>query len=160
MESAQLWWWRHQSAEGGNVAVPALYSLLAILVLVAVYVNLQALQQRNKLPPGPRGWPLVGNLPHLTKFGPPHRSLTTLAAKYGGLMYLRLGTYMCLHMLESIKHSILKLCKSTPLHHESKTMPWMIVHVSLIWKPYSEIECARVLRLKIGSQSTILRVHV
>lgn len=102
MESGQLWWWRHQSAEGGNVAVPALCSLLAILVLVALYANLQASQQRKKLPPGPRGWPVVGNLPHLTKFGPPHRSLTTLAAKYGGLMYLRLGTYMCLHTLELV----------------------------------------------------------
>lgn len=120
MESAQLGWWRHQSAEGGSVAVPALCSLLAILVFVALYVNLQALEQSKKLPPGPRGWPVVGNLPDLTKFGPPHRSLATLAAKYGGLMYLRLGIYMCLHTLELVKHPIVKRRKSTPLHRESK----------------------------------------
>jgi hypothetical protein len=125
MESAQLSWWRHQSAEGGNVAVPALCSLLAILVVVALYVHLQALQQRKKLPPGPRGWPILGNLPHLTKFGPPHRSLTTLAAKYGGLMYLRLGTYVHVPShacIELVKHSIVKLRKSTPLHRESKAL--------------------------------------
>ncbi|KAF9624187.1 hypothetical protein IFM89_008125 [Coptis chinensis] len=41
------------------------------------------------LPPGPKPWPIIGNLPHM---GPaPHQSLALLARKYGPLMYLRLG---------------------------------------------------------------------
>ncbi|KAH9605297.1 hypothetical protein KSS87_009179 [Heliosperma pusillum] len=41
------------------------------------------------LPPGPKPWPIVGNLPHM---GPaPHQGLAALAQKYGPLLYMRLG---------------------------------------------------------------------
>ncbi|KHN48735.1 Flavonoid 3'-monooxygenase [Glycine soja] len=41
------------------------------------------------LPPGPRPWPIVGNLPHM---GPaPHQGLAALAKTHGPLMHLRLG---------------------------------------------------------------------
>ncbi|XP_031500353.2 cytochrome P450 703A2 [Nymphaea colorata] len=42
-----------------------------------------------RLPPGPPRWPIVGNLLQL---GPlPHRDFAALCAKYGPLVYLRLG---------------------------------------------------------------------
>ncbi|KAF9681948.1 hypothetical protein SADUNF_Sadunf05G0056400 [Salix dunnii] len=43
----------------------------------------------NKLPPGPRGFPLFGSLHLLGKF--PHHDLHQLAKKYGPVMYMRLG---------------------------------------------------------------------
>ncbi|XLT14209.1 hypothetical protein HN51_059899, partial [Arachis hypogaea] len=41
------------------------------------------------LPPGPKPWPIIGNLPHL---GPvPHHAIAALAKVHGPLMHLRLG---------------------------------------------------------------------
>lgn len=71
--------------------------LLSVLltILVAIFVHL-ILQERKKrtslLPPGPRPWPILGNLPSLAWADRlPHKSLRVLAVKFGGLMYLRLG---------------------------------------------------------------------
>ncbi|XP_027333259.1 flavonoid 3'-monooxygenase-like [Abrus precatorius] len=41
------------------------------------------------LPPGPKPWPVVGNLPHMGHV--PHHSLAALAQTHGPLMHLRLG---------------------------------------------------------------------
>lgn len=46
--------------------------------------------KKRPLPPGPPGWPIVGNLLQL---GPlPHRDLASFCEKYGPLVYLRLGS--------------------------------------------------------------------
>ncbi|KAK1438674.1 hypothetical protein QVD17_04484 [Tagetes erecta] len=52
--------------------------------------GLQYLHRKSKLPPGPVGFPIIGNLLEL---GPkPHESLAKLALKYGPLMTIQLGT--------------------------------------------------------------------
>ncbi|PIA31003.1 hypothetical protein AQUCO_05300083v1 [Aquilegia coerulea] len=45
----------------------------------------------HRLPPGPKGWPVIGSLRLLGKM--PHVSLAELSKKYGPVMYLKLGAY-------------------------------------------------------------------
>ncbi|KAL6646997.1 hypothetical protein ACP70R_014434 [Stipagrostis hirtigluma subsp. patula] len=59
--------------------------LAAILFLIAVF------RRRNhRLPPGPRPWPVIGNLNLIGSL--PHRSFHELATRYGPFVSLRLGS--------------------------------------------------------------------
>lgn len=71
-----------------------MFLIVFITVLFAVFLFrllFSGKSQRHSLslPPGPKPWPVVGNLPHLGPF--PHHSLADLAQKHGPLMHLRLG---------------------------------------------------------------------
>ncbi|KAL6342018.1 hypothetical protein AAG906_038264 [Vitis piasezkii] len=44
----------------------------------------------RKLPPGPKGWPLLGALPLLGNM--PHVALAKMAKRYGPVMFLKMGT--------------------------------------------------------------------
>lgn len=58
-------------------------------------------EKKLRLPPGPRPWPVIGNLPHL---GPmPHHSIEALAKVYGPLIHLRLGA---VHMVIAASASV------------------------------------------------------
>ncbi|XP_066288756.1 cytochrome P450 2U1-like [Branchiostoma lanceolatum] len=62
--------------------------LVATCVCLLVYLYLQ--RPRN-LPPGPRGWPLVGNLPILAKSSFAPATLTELSKQYGDVMTIWTG---------------------------------------------------------------------
>ncbi|CAL4939529.1 unnamed protein product [Urochloa decumbens] len=74
--------------------LPWSYFLAAALFLVAVLLlrrRRSISKCKYKLPPGPRPWPVIGNL---NVIGPlPHRSIHELSARYGPLMSLRLGSF-------------------------------------------------------------------
>nr|QTW92175.1 flavonoid 3' hydroxylase [Cistus creticus subsp. creticus] len=64
-----------------------LYSLVSAAFLYTVFTILK--RRRGRLPPGPKPWPIVGNLPHMGTM--PHQNLAALSKVYGPLMHLRLG---------------------------------------------------------------------
>ncbi|KAI6671726.1 hypothetical protein NL676_006611 [Syzygium grande] len=62
---------------------------LATLALLLLARRLR--RQNYNLPPGPKPWPIIGNL---NLIGPlPHRSLHELTKTYGPLMHLRFGSF-------------------------------------------------------------------
>ncbi|KAK1265210.1 Flavonoid 3'-monooxygenase [Acorus gramineus] len=63
-------------------------STLFISTLLYILISTTS-HRRCRLPPGPKGWPILGNLPQL---GPkPHQTLATLAKIHGPILHLRLG---------------------------------------------------------------------
>lgn len=67
---------------------------VVFLVLIGSLVRPRRRQRKAlNLPPGPRGWPVFGSLSLLAGTLPPHRVLAQLAARYGPLMHLRLGSF-------------------------------------------------------------------
>lgn len=71
-----------------NFLVGGLIILLssALLLLLLRRTN----YSRNRLPQGPPGWPIIGNMLDLGTM--PHRTLADLRKKYGHVIWLRLGT--------------------------------------------------------------------
>ena len=65
-------------------------AITLLLVLLIITLRLVRNSHKSKLPPGPKPWPIIGNI-HLLG-SKPHRSVADLAKTYGPLMSLRLGS--------------------------------------------------------------------
>ncbi|KAL3684537.1 hypothetical protein R1sor_002559 [Riccia sorocarpa] len=76
----------NRSLYGGHPMLTALVGLLITVLLVAVAKR----RTRNRMPPGPWGWPVLGCIPRLGRL--PHQSLAKFARKYGPLMSIKLGS--------------------------------------------------------------------
>ncbi|KAG0583545.1 hypothetical protein KC19_3G145500 [Ceratodon purpureus] len=77
----------------GYVAGASALVVILVTEVIVLYVRGQAQRQKD-LPPGPQPWPMVGNLPALAG-AMLHQNLQQLAAKFGPVMYLRLGSVPC-----------------------------------------------------------------
>uniref|UniRef100_J3N1R5 flavonoid 3'-monooxygenase n=2 Tax=Oryza brachyantha TaxID=4533 RepID=J3N1R5_ORYBR len=73
-----------------EISPPLLLSTLALSVLVWYVFFSRAGKSRAPLPPGPRGWPVLGNLPQLG--GKTHQTLHEMTKVYGPLIRLRFGS--------------------------------------------------------------------
>nr|BAM28972.1 flavonoid 3'-hydroxylase [Lilium hybrid division I] len=65
--------------------------LLTTILISTIFIFLRRGRRGGlPLPPGPKGWPILGNLPHL---GPkPHQTMHALSKLHGPLFRLRLGS--------------------------------------------------------------------
>ncbi|PON48515.1 Cytochrome P450, E-class, group I [Trema orientale] len=76
--------------EADPLSVFAILATLASLTIILSKLLLFPKTHVPKLPPGPKPWPLIGNL---NLIGPlPHQSLHKLAQKYGPIMQLKFGS--------------------------------------------------------------------
>ncbi|KAK7358925.1 hypothetical protein VNO77_00866 [Canavalia gladiata] len=71
------------------MAIASMIWVAIFLVSLAYAWLWRSKKQAKKLPPGPKGLPILGNLHKLG--ANPHRDLHQLAQKHGPIMYLRLG---------------------------------------------------------------------
>lgn len=76
-----------------RIAVTMALWLEAVVILVA-FLAFRWLRKRDesRLPPGPRAWPIVGNLPVLAG-GKISENLVKLSSKYGSIFRLQLGSF-------------------------------------------------------------------
>jgi len=65
---------------------------MSILIFLITHLTIRShfTNRHNKLPPGPRGWPIIGALSLLGSM--PHVTLSRMAKKYGPVMHLKMGT--------------------------------------------------------------------
>ncbi|KAF5196289.1 Cytochrome p450, partial [Thalictrum thalictroides] len=65
-----------------------IWSGICIAIVLLILKNKFFSSSKNR-PPGPPGWPIIGNF--LDLGAAPHQSLTNLSKKYGPVLWLRLG---------------------------------------------------------------------
>ncbi|XP_039041179.1 trimethyltridecatetraene synthase-like [Hibiscus syriacus] len=65
-------------------------ALLATLAFILLYIRLRRGRKLN-LPPGPKPWPIIGNLNLIGSL--PHRSIHALSLKFGHIMQLKFGSF-------------------------------------------------------------------
>ncbi|KAL0424486.1 UNVERIFIED_CONTAM: cytochrome [Sesamum radiatum] len=70
------------------------FLIFFIIPLLFLFVLSRRSFRRKPYPPGPKGWPVIGNMPMMDQLT--HRGLAKLAKQYGGVLHLRMGF---LHMV-------------------------------------------------------------
>ncbi|KAM9515453.1 cytochrome P450 1A5-like [Guaruba guarouba] len=100
------------SLVGSQGVISATEVLLVGAVFCLVFLLIQSIQQHVpkglQRPPGPRGFPILGNVLELRK--DPHVALTRLSQRYGDVMEVRIGTrpVLVLSGLDTIKQALVK----------------------------------------------------
>ncbi|KAM9515462.1 cytochrome P450 1A4-like [Guaruba guarouba] len=100
------------SLVGSQGVISATEVLLVGAVFCLVFLLIQSLRQHVpeglQSPPGPRGFPILGNVLELRK--DPHMALTRLSQRYGDVMEVRIGTrpVLVLSGLDTIKQALVK----------------------------------------------------
>ncbi|KAF5185468.1 Cytochrome p450 [Thalictrum thalictroides] len=93
-------------------------SICLSVVLLLQCLRGKARNSCRQLPPGPRGWPLVGNLFDLGKF--PHLTLFKLGNIYGPVLWLRFGVVNTV-VIQSTK-AAMEMFKNHDLTYSGRTI--------------------------------------
>ncbi|GLJ19392.1 hypothetical protein SUGI_0349400 [Cryptomeria japonica] len=118
----------------------SIYSVAAGILLLIIIIFLKQKSKRSlslPLPPGPPGWPFIGNLLQLGD--KPHQSLHLLAKKYGPLMTIRLGRQTTLVVSSSsMAREVLKNNDQSFSSRTTNTAVRVFAYqgTSLVWSPY------------------------
>ncbi|KAL0378341.1 UNVERIFIED_CONTAM: cytochrome [Sesamum radiatum] len=75
--------------------------LFIFFIIPLLFLFLLSRFRRKPYPPGPRGWPVIGNMEMIDQLT--HRGLANLAKQYGGILHLRIGL---LHMVAVSKPDV------------------------------------------------------
>nr|BAC10997.1 flavonoid 3',5'-hydroxylase [Nierembergia sp. NB17] len=88
---------------------------IAAIIFLLAHILISKTSGR-RLPPGPRGWPVIGALPLLGDM--PHVSLAKMAKKYGPIMYLKVGT--CGMAVASTPHAAKAFLKTLDINFSNR----------------------------------------
>ncbi|XP_022082207.1 cytochrome P450 2J6-like [Acanthaster planci] len=132
------------------------------LLGVAVFLLLYRLLRRppRNLPPGPRGWPLLGNLPQLVRVrAEPHRYFSKLADRYGKVVSVKLAgnLIVVLHGADAIREAFNQpqLSARPKLYVSEKLRPGVGIFVSSgeIWTEIRRFSLTVLRGLGVGKSS-------
>ncbi|KAJ4835663.1 hypothetical protein Tsubulata_038993, partial [Turnera subulata] len=105
--------------------LPVWSSLVISLTLITLITLLNRRKSRvgsKKRPPGPPGWPVFGNMFDLGTL--PHQTMNKLKAKYGPLLWLRLG-YQNTLVIQSSRAAE-ELFKNHDSSFSDRAVPWVL----------------------------------
>ncbi|RWR95886.1 cytochrome P450 71A1-like protein [Cinnamomum micranthum f. kanehirae] len=121
----------------------ATLSLYLVLFLASLAIFFKAInggflrRKKLNLPPGPKPWPVIGNLNLIGHL--PHRSIHHLSLKYGPLMQLKFGSYP--FIIASSAETAKQILKTQDLNFASR--PKMAAgkyttynYSNITWSPY------------------------
>lgn len=148
------------------------YSLALLISLLCLSLHFLKLHfsghgngNSNKLPPGPKPLPILGNIFQLSD--KPHRALSELSKTHGPLMYLKLGSVRTLVVSSSsmarevfIKHDLAFSSRNLPdairaLDHHLYSVGWL--PVTQKWRNLRKICSVQLFSVKRLDASQFLR---
>lgn len=125
----------------------SLLCLLATWLLLQAFISIRKGSKSSRLPPGPLGFPIFGNLFHLGE--KPHNSLANLAKIHGPVMSLKLGSLITVvltseetakqilqkHDLTFSNRTVIDAVRA--LQHHEVGLPWL--PVAPLWRTLRKV---------------------
>ncbi|KAL8130466.1 hypothetical protein V2J09_019621 [Rumex salicifolius] len=146
--------------------------LLSIFFFVSLYFLIKLCfpsQRTLKLPPGPKPWPILGNIFHLTN--KPHHALAALSSIHGPLMTLHLGSVRTVVISSSdvakdafSNHDLALSSRHAPdatlaLNHRHHSMVWL--PVAHQWRNLRKLAAIQLFSTKrLDSSENLRRIKV